>query len=173
MRLTPDNEEETKLVCADLSERARLLAKGRHYEDFVVGDAFIHHWGRTIFEGDNILFTTLTLHYNPSYFNVVYARQNGHPRLVVAPLLAFNVVFGLSVEDLSEAGGPFLGVDALNFNRFVYVGDTLTASSVVVEKRLSSSRSDFGIVTWHTSGRNQDDEVVVDFKRTNLVRRRP
>jgi itaconyl-CoA hydratase len=154
-------------------ERARLLAKGRHFEDFAVGDAFTHHWGRTIGEGDNILFTTLTLHYNPNYFNKTHAHENGHRALVVAPLLAFNVVFGLSVEDLSEAGGPFLGVDSLNFACFVYVGDTLSASSVVVEKRLSSSRPEFGIVSWHTSGHNQDGQKVVDFRRTNLVRRRP
>jgi itaconyl-CoA hydratase len=153
-------------------ERARLLAKGRYYEDFAVGDAFHHHWGRTVGEGDNSLFTTLTLHYNPNYFNKTYAQNNGHPSLVVAPLLVFNVVFGLSVEDLSEAGGPFLGVDALKFASPVHIGDTLSASSVVVEKRLSSSRPEFGIVTWHTSGRNQDGQVVVDFRRTNLVRHR-
>jgi itaconyl-CoA hydratase len=153
-------------------ERARLLVKGRHYEDFAVGDTFAHHWGRTIAESDNILFTTLTLHYNPNYFNKTHAQANGHRTFVVAPLLTFNVVFGLSVEDLSEAGGPFLGVDSLNFTGFVHVGDTLSASSVVVDTRLSSSRPEFGIVTWHTSGHNQDGQMVVDFRRTNLVRRR-
>jgi itaconyl-CoA hydratase len=161
-----------RLVSEAFRERSRLLAKGRHYEDFKVGEVFNHHWGRTVGEGDNTLFTTLTLHYNPNYFNRIYALENGHPTLVVAPLLVFNVVFGLSVEDLSEAGGPFLGVDALRFERVVYVADTLSASSVVMEKRLSSSRPEFGIVTWQTAGRNQDGQIVVEFRRTNLVRRR-
>ena len=31
------------------------------------------------------------------------------------PLLVFNTVFGITVEDLSEGGGPFLGVDEVQF----------------------------------------------------------
>ena len=30
----------------------------------------------------------------------------------------------------------------------------------------------FGIVTWHTRGYDQNDALVIDFKRTNLVRLR-
>jgi acyl dehydratase len=35
--------------------------------------------------------------------------------------------------------------------------------------RESESRPGFGIVTWHTEGRNQRDELVVDYTRSNLV----
>ncbi|MER3399429.1 MAG: dehydratase [Chloroflexota bacterium] len=153
-------------------KNAKLLLKGRYYEDFTVGQVFYHHWGRTINEGDNSLFTTLTLSFNPLYFNAEYARAHGHPTVVVNPMLVFLVVFGLTVEDLSEGGGLFLGVDGLKFHRPIYPGDTLTARSTVVEKRLSSSRPDSGIVTWHTVGFNQWGEVVVEFRRSNLINRR-
>jgi acyl dehydratase len=147
----------------------RKLRKGNHYEDFTVGQEFAHHWGRTINEGDNSLFSTLTLSYNPHYFNAEFARAHGHPTVVVNPMLVFTTVFGLSVEDLSEIGGLFLGVDDLVFHQPVYPGDTLTARSEVVDKRESSSRPESGIVTWHTRGFNQRGEEVVDFRRTNLV----
>lgn len=156
----------------DLRARARKLPKGNHYEDFEPGRLFEHHWGRTINEGDNSLFSTLTLSYNPLYFNVEYARTHGHRATVVNPMLVFLVVFGLSVEDLSEAGGLFLGVDALTFHQPVYPGETLLARSTVVTRRESSSRPTSGIVTWHTEGLNQNGEVVVDFRRTNLVNKR-
>ena len=39
------------------------------------------------------------------------------PTPVVNPMLVLFTVFGLSVEDLSEAGGPFLGVDDLVHHR--------------------------------------------------------
>lgn len=156
----------------DLRQRATLWRKGRQFEDFAVGQVFEHHWGRTIEAGDNSLFSALTLSYNPLYFNREYARALGHPATVVNPMLVFLTVFGLSVEDLSEAGGPFLGVEALTFHRPVYPGDTLTARSTVVDMRLSESRPDSGIVTWHTEGRNQRDELVIDFQRTNLVAKR-
>jgi acyl dehydratase len=88
---------------------------------------------------------------------------------VVNPMLVLCTVVGLSVEDLSEAGGPFLGVEEVTFHQPVYPGDTLSAHSAVVSARESDSRPEFGIVTWHTEGRNQRGEIVVDYKRSNLV----
>jgi itaconyl-CoA hydratase len=160
-------------------ERARKISKGNLYDDFEVGQVFSHHWGRTLNQGDNSLFSTLTLSFNPLYFNEPYARAHGHRQTPVNPMLVFLTVFGLSVEDLSEAGGLFLGVDDLTFHRVVYPGDTLVARSTVIEKRESQSRPGSGIVTWHTSGfllptRQQPDgePLVVDFRRSNLVPKR-
>ena len=94
------------------------------------------------------------------------------PGIVVNPLLVFTTVFGLTVEDLSEGGGPFLGVNQLTYHQHVYPGDSLRAESIVLDRRVSESQQGFGIVTWHTRGFNQRDELAIDFKRTNLVRRR-
>jgi itaconyl-CoA hydratase len=164
----------------DFRSRARKLPKGNLYDDFQVGQVFQHHWGRTLSESDNTLFSSLTLSYNPLYFNLPYARAHGHRQTVINPMLVFLTVFGLSVEDLSEAGGLFLGVDDLTFHRRVYPGDTLVARSTVVDKRESASRPDSGIVTWHTEGFSADDlrssaspEIrVVDFRRSNLIPKR-
>ena len=156
----------------DIRARATLMRKGNRYEDMTEGRVFEHHWGRTITAGDNAAFTTQTLSFCPLYFNEPYARSEGHPTMLVNPLLVFNTVFGLSVEDLSEGGGPFLGVEACEFIEDVYVGDTLTARSTVVSARESKGNAGFGIVTWHTEGFNQHGVKVVDFHRTNLVRRR-
>jgi itaconyl-CoA hydratase len=153
-----------------LKAESRLRVRGNRYEDFSVGQRFVHHWGRTLTESDNTLFSTLTLHYNPHYTNAAYAQAHGHPATPVNPLLVFNTVFGLSVEDLSEIGGPFLGVEELSYLRDVYPGETLYAASEVVAARLASNRPGHGIVTWHTRGWNQRDEQVITFKRANLVR---
>jgi acyl dehydratase len=151
---------------------AKLWPKGRLFEDFHVGQRFDHHWGRTIFEGDATLFTTLTLSFNPLYFNRVYANAHGHPDIVVNPQLVFNVVLGLSVEDCSEIGGPFLGVFDLTYDRPVYSGTTLTARSETLEARISDSNPTNGIVTWRTEGFDEAGERVVGFRRSNLVRLR-
>lgn len=156
----------------EMTTRAKKWPKGNKFEDFAVGQVFEHHWGRTINEGDNSLFSSLTLSYNPQYFNAEFAKAHGHPGIVVNPLLVFLTAFGLSVEDLSEAGGLFLGVDALTYHQPVYPGDTLTARSTVTDTRESGSRPDHGIVTWHTEGFNQRGERVIDFRRTNLIIKR-
>ena len=157
---------------ADFRARATVVRKGNRYEDMTEGRVFEHHWGRTISAGDNAAFTTQTLSFCPLYFNEPYAKSLGHPQILVNPLLVFNTVFGLSVEDLSEGGGPFLGVDDCQFLENVYIGDTLTARSTVVSRRTSKGQPGFGIVTWHTEGFSQNAEQVIEFHRTNLVRRR-
>src|SRR5260370_2260570 len=97
----------------------KTLRKGRSLDEFEVGRRFEHHWGRTLTEADNTLFTTATHAYNPLYFNAEYARAEGHPCTVLNPMLVLCTVVGLSVEDLSEAGGPFLGIDELTFHETV------------------------------------------------------
>lgn len=162
------NEE----IVARLKADAKLRPRGHRYEDFEVGQKFVHHWGRTVTEADNTLFSTLTLHYNPQYTSLACAEAHGHPTTPVNPLLVFNTVFGLTVEDLSEGGGPFLGVDELSYLKVVYPGETLFARSEVIGKRLASNRPGYGIVTWHTRGANQRGEEVITYKRSNLVRMR-
>lgn len=152
--------------------KAKRWPKGYGYDEMQIGQVFEHHWGRTLTEADNTQFSTMTLHFNPLYFNVEYAKAHGHSGVVVNPMLVFLTVFGLSVEDLSESGGAFLGVEELAFHQPVYPGETLTARSTVVGKRDSGSRPDAGIATWHTEGFNQRGERVIDFHRTNMIARR-
>lgn len=150
---------------------ATYLARGHVYEDFTDGRVFEHALSKTVLESENALFTTLTMHYNPSYLDRVVARERGFREIPVNPLLVFNLVFGLTVEELSEGGGPFLGIENLEYGVPVYPGDTLRARSTVVSARPSGKHEDFGIVTWETEGRNQDGGRVVRYRRSNLVRR--
>jgi itaconyl-CoA hydratase len=156
----------------DFRQKAVFRSRGHLYEDFEVGQKFVHHWGRTITESDTVLFSTLLMHFNPLYFNRDYAKAHGHPDIVINPHLLFNVVLGLSVEDCSEIGGPFLGVYDLVYDRPIYPGTTVVARSTTVEKRLSGSDPKNGIVTWRTEGFDSEGKRIVGFRRANLIRRR-
>ncbi len=150
-----------------------LVPHGSKYEDFAVGQVLEHHWGRTLTEADVVTFATATCHWNPLYLNREFALAHGHPDLVVPPMLALCVVVGVSVEDLSETGGPFLGLSECRFDRSLHVGDTLTARSTVLAARLSGSRPGVGIVTWRTEAFDQTGARALGYVRTNLVARRP
>jgi len=150
----------------------KKIERGNLFEDFKVGQVFKHHWGRTLTESDNIFFSTITMNYNPMYFNKEYAKEMGAEGIMVNPFLVMNTVLGLSVEDLSEAGGPFLGIDNCHFHRAVYPGDTIYSESTVLDKRETKSRPDHGIVKWKTIGKNQKGEVVLEYERRNLIRMR-
>jgi itaconyl-CoA hydratase len=145
-----------------------LWRRGRRFDDFVEGDVFAHHWGRTVTEADNVLFSAATLAHNPLYFNSEYAASLGHPGIVVNPYLILCIVIGLSVEDLSERSTALLGLTDVAFRSPVYAGETLMARSTVVGARRSRSNPGRGIVTWRTEGLNQRGDVVVSFRRSNL-----
>ena len=150
-------------------DRFPLMTKGNKFEDFEIGQSLTHHWGRTLTQSDNVAFSTATCAWLPLHLNVEYARVQGHEDTPINPMLVLCTAVGLSVEDLSESGGPFLGIDDCHFRHTVYPGDTITACSVVTEMRRSSSKPRVGIVTWHTTAFNQRNELVVELVRTNLV----
>jgi acyl dehydratase len=145
---------------------------GRYYEDFTVGDTYRHHWGRTLSEGECRLFTTWTMNANPLYFNRVYAQAHGHSRCPANPLLVLNVVFGMTVEDLSEQALAHLGYWNVRFPRAVYPDDTLFADSTVLDKRPSESRDDRGLVHVRTTGVNERGEEVLSYERKILVKKK-
>ncbi|MEM1435201.1 MAG: MaoC family dehydratase [Pseudomonadota bacterium] len=154
----------------EVMEAAVTRRRGRGFHDFEVGEVIDHHWGRTITEADTMQFSYLTLSYNPLYFNREYAKAHGHPDIVVNPQLVFNVILGLTVEICSEGlGGPFLGVYDLKYHQPVYPGDTLTARSTTTEVRASTSTEGRGVVSWYNEGFNQRDELVIEYKRSNLA----
>ena len=93
-----------------------VVRKGQQFQDFTPGEKHAHHWGRTLTDGDNALFSTATCNWNPMHLNVEYARAHGHDDVVVNPMLVLCTVVGLSVEDLSEVGGPFLGMEDVTFH---------------------------------------------------------
>jgi len=150
----------------------RLVTRGRYYEDFQVGEVYRHHWGRTLTQGECQLFATGTMNAVPLYFNEVFAKSLGHPTVPAHPLLVMNVVFGMTVEDLSEQALAHLGYWNLRFPRFVYPGDTLVSSSEVLDKRESGSKADRGIVHVRTTGTNQNGEEVCLYERRILVKKR-
>jgi acyl dehydratase len=86
-------------------------------------------------------------------------------------MLGLTVIFGLSVEDLSERAIAHLGYENLRFDATVYAGDTLTSESEVLSKR-DTSRPDRGVVRFRTTGYNQRGEKVLEYERPVLVRKR-
>jgi itaconyl-CoA hydratase len=150
----------------------KVVERGRYYEDFSVGDVYRHHWGRTLTEGEARLFATATMNAVPLYFNALHAQALGHASPPVHPILVMNVVFGMTVEDLSEQAIAHLGYWNMRFPRWVYPGDTLISSSEVLDKRESGSKPDRGIVHVRTTGRNQHGEEVCLYERKILVKKR-
>lgn len=148
----------------------KRIERGLLYEGFSVGQEFEHHWGRTFNASDASVMGNMFLQMNPIFFNQPYAKALGYEDIIIPPMFVFATVLGLSVEDLSEAGGPFLGVDDVDFVAPVHAGDTVYACSTVLSQRLTQSRPGWGITEWHTRGHNQNGDEIIRFTRRNLSR---
>lgn len=145
---------------------------GRFYEDFEVGDIYPHPLGRTVTQTDNIWFTLLTQNTNPIHFDAEYAAKTEFGRPLVDSTFTLALVTGQSVADVSQNVMANLGWDEIRLPNPVFEGDTIYSFSEVLEKRESKSRPNVGIVKVKTTGYNQDNKVVIEFKRTFMVYKR-
>ena len=145
---------------------------GRHYEDFQVGDIYEHRPGRTITQTDNIWFTLLTMNTHPMHFDEEYAKASEFGKCIVCSPLTVALMVGMSVTDLSQKAIANLGWEEIKLTHPLFAGDTLYATSEVLGKRETRSRTDAGIVTVRTVGSNQEKIEVCNFKRTMLIARR-
>jgi acyl dehydratase len=69
--------------------------------------------------------------------------------------------------------GPAPGFRNLKWLKPVYVDDTITYASEVIETRLSASRPGWGLLSIRASGVNQRGETVLTFDSTTFLERRP
>lgn len=145
---------------------------GRHYEEFTVGDVYEHRPGRTISETDNTWFTLLTMNTHPMHFDAEYAKGSEFGRCIVCSPLTVALMVGMSVTDVSQKAIANLGWTDIKLTFPLYAGDTLYATSEVLDKRESTSRPGAGIVTVRTVGTNQNGKEVCTFNRTMLIAKR-
>lgn len=142
---------------------------GRCLEEFEVGAVYKHWPGRTITEYDDTLFSMLTMNHNPLHIDAYYAESTQFKqRLVVGPLI-FSIALGMSVPDVSGKAIANLEFENVKHLAPTFHGDTIYAETRVLDKRLSSSRPDRGVVTVETIAYNQRGENVLSFKRRVMV----
>ena len=147
---------------------------GKYFEDLEIGMTFAHQPARTVTETDNLLFTALTLNPQPLHLDAEFARSTQHGQILVNSIFTLGLVVGLSVGDttLGTTLGN-LGFERTTFPNPVFIGDTISVRSSVVDKRESRSRPDRGIVTFEHEGINQRGEIVCSCLRGAMMMKRP
>ena len=153
----------------DLGNQRYRETFGRYFEDFEIGDIYEHRPGRTITQSDNTWFTLLTMNTHPLHFDEEYGKATEFGKTLVNSTFTVAVMVGMSVSDVSQKAIANLGWTDIVLPNPLFVGDTLYAESEVLEKRLSESRENCGIVTVKTTGTNQDGAIVATYKRSALI----
>ena len=149
---------------------ARSHRYGRFFDEFEVGDIYNHWPGKTITESEDHLYCLLTLAGSPLHIDSNYAKNEmPEGKNLVVGTFIYALLTGMSVNDISGKAIASLGVKELQHLLPVFHGDTIYASTEILEKRLSKSKKDQGIVSVKTSGINQHSEIICTFERAFLV----
>ena len=152
------------------AESAKTSA-GRFFEDFAIGQTLVHATPRTVGAGDAALYSALFGARFAAQSADTFARSIGYPASPIDDLLAFHIIFGKTVPDVSLNAIANLGYAACRFLAPVYPGDTLSASSEIIGLKENSNRES-GVVYVRTRGFNQAGVAVLDYVRWVMVRKR-
>ena len=142
---------------------------GRLLSDFKPGETYEHPWQVTIDGGTIALFQASFLDATPMYSSAVFARSLGLKDRPLHPLLCLNLGLSFSVHDVSEQAIAHLAYIDVRFPEAGYAGDTVHASSTVLDVKPSSA-GDKGVVHVRTVLWNEHDHVLCAFERKALIR---
>lgn len=124
------------------------------YEDIKVDDeASIT---KTITEADIVAFANLTGDTNPVHLDAEYAAKSMFGERIAHGMLVAGLISAVLGTQLPGPNSIYLGQD-LKFTAPVKIGDTLTVTATVTEKR-----DDKRIIRLRTTATNQRGEIVVD-----------
>ena len=144
---------------------------GRFFEDYTVGEVIQHAVPRTVKMGERALYHMLYPARHALYSSDQFAQSCGLPFSPLDDMIAFHVVFGKTVPDISLNAVANLGYAQGRWLLPVWPGDTLRSQSEVIGVKENSSGKT-GVVYVRTTGLNQHDEAVLEYVRWVMVRKR-
>lgn len=144
---------------------------GRFFEDYRIGEVIRHAVPRTVAEGERALYHALYPARHALYSSDEFAADCGLDGSPMDDLIAFHIVFGKTVPDISLNAVANLGYAEGRWLKPVWPGDTLRSESEVIGLKQNSNGKS-GVVWVRTRGLNQMGEVVLDYVRWVMVRKR-
>lgn len=144
---------------------------GRFFEDYRLGEVIRHAVPRTVGAGERALYHALYPARGALYSSDEFARSVGLKASPLDDLVAFHTVFGKTVPDISLNAVANLGYAEGRWLKPVWPGDTLRSESEVIGLKETSSGAT-GVVWVRTRGMNQHGDVVLEYVRWVMVRKR-
>lgn len=145
--------------------------QGQFFEDFRLGQRFVHATPRTLTETDQHLYIALTGSRACLHSAEPVAGALGFGRRPLEDLLVFNTAFGKTVPDISLNAVANLGYAEVRFLAPVYPGDTLSVESEVIGLKENSSRRS-GVVYVRSRATTAPGRAVLTWVRWVMVHKR-
>jgi len=138
------------------------------FEDMVVGTAI--EIGKHTFTREEIVEFAQKFDPQPFHLDEAAAAESAFRGLVASGWHTCSVMMGMLVRkvlsDSTSMGSP--GIDEIRWLKPVRVGDTITMMNDVLDKRVSESKPDRGIVSTRWEGINQHGETVITVRSKGI-----
>lgn len=154
-----------------IAPSAPKTSLGNFFEDFRLGQQIRHATPRTVTVGDAALYQSLFGARFAVQSSDTFAQKIGYQRAPLDDLLVFHIIFGKTVPDISLNAAANLGYASCRFLKPVFPGSTLNAVSEVIGLRENANKKT-GIVYVRSRGFDETGDVVLDFVRWVMVRKR-
>jgi acyl dehydratase len=139
----------------------------RFFDDIPVGEQRTS-FGRTITESDIITHAGQTGDFYPHHMDAEWCKTQPFGQRIAHGTLIFSVAVGMTAGAINPHAMSY-GYDRLRFVKPVFIGDTLTVTATISEKRPHAKRTDVGVLVEQLSVRNQHADVVLACEHLYLV----
>lgn len=139
----------------------------RFFDDIPVGEQRTS-FGRTITESDIITHAGQTGDFYPHHMDAEWCKTQPFGQRIAHGTLIFSVAVGMTAGAINPHAMSY-GYDRLRFVKPVFIGDTITVTATISEKRPHAKRTDVGVLVEQLSVRNQHAEVVLACEHLYLV----
>jgi acyl dehydratase len=141
----------------------------RYFEDYPLEERR-RTGGRTITETDIVIHAGQTGDFYPHHMDAEWCKGQEFGQRVAHGTLIFSVAVGMTAGAVNPLAFSY-GYDRLRFIKPVFIGDTISSTVTIVEKR-DHKRPELGFVVERVDVTNQRGETVLSADHLLLVRRR-
>ncbi|MFQ3567759.1 MAG: MaoC/PaaZ C-terminal domain-containing protein [Aggregatilineales bacterium] len=147
-----------------------MKIEARYFEDYLIGSSRVT-LGRTITEADIVLHAGQTGDFYPHHMDTEWMKNHLFGARVAHGTLVLSIAIGMTASDVNPVAFSY-GYDRIRFIRPVFVGDTITSTATIVEKRDYPKRPAYGQLVETVETVNQQGESVLSCQHLYLVERR-
>ena len=143
----------------------------QYFEDYEIGFSRVST-GRTITETDIVMHAGQSGDFYPHHMDAEWCKTQEFGARVAHGTLILSVAVGALAGEINEAAFSY-GYDRVRFIAPVFIGDTITSTALISDKRDHAKKPDqYGIVEEQVTVTNQRGETVIAFTHVYMVRKK-
>ena len=144
---------------------------GLYFEDLQADETFVHFPRRSVMAQEAVTHALRSLEISPQYHDELFAAQAGQAAPLVPQTWALTLAAALSTRTFGRVTANLAWTD-VQFGVDLVPGDTVEATSTILQTRTSASRPSEGIATVRTLAHNQRGDLILSYVRNLLVYKR-